>query len=131
MSPNGFAADPYKVAWQCATRSDPAAKLAFATKITREKLTASIETLEKFVPPSKSQEQAINAAQGCLDFIKRGEADTASKLLGQEGKAASFYWRAWQGVDMKWRAYLSRSSINTGVKPKNWNAAHPINAMLN
>ncbi|MEQ9507040.1 MAG: CRISPR-associated endonuclease Cas1 [Hyphomonas sp.] len=143
MSPNGFAADPHKVAWQYATRSDPAAKLAFAAKVTREKLLASIETLEKFVPASKSQEQAINAAQGCLDFIKRGEADTASKLLGQEGKAASFYWRAWQGVGMKWRAtsrhpipdewctYLSRSSIITGVKPKNWNAAHPINAMLN
>lgn len=143
MSPNGFAADPDKVAWQYSTRSDPAAKLAFATKITREKLTGSIETLENFIPPSKFQEQAIGAAQGCLDFIKRGEADTASKLLGQEGKAASFYWRAWQGVDMKWRAtsrhpipdewraYLSRSSIITGVKPKNWNAAHPINAMLN
>ncbi len=143
MSSNGFAADPDKVAWQYATRSDPVAKLTFATKVTREKLIASIETLEKFVPPSKFQEQAINAAEGCLDFIKRGEADTASKLLGQEGKAASFYWRAWQGVDMKWRAtsrhpipdewrtYLSRSSIITGVKPKNWNAAHPINAMLN
>jgi CRISP-associated protein Cas1 len=143
MSPNGFAADPDKVAWQYATRSDPVAKLAFATKVTREKLTASIETLERFIPPSKLQEQAINAAQGCLDFIKRGDADTASKLLGQEGKAAAAYWRAWQGVDMKWRAtsrhpipdewrtYLSRSSINTGVKPKNWNAAHPINAMLN
>lgn len=143
MSPNGFAADPDKVAWQYATRSDPSAKLAFAAKVTRDKLIASIETLEKFVPPSKFQEQAISAAHGCLDFIKRGEADTASKLLGQEGKAASFYWRAWQGVDMKWRAtsrhpipdewrtYLSRSSIITGVKPKNWNAAHPINAMLN
>lgn len=143
MSPNGFAADPDKVAWQYATRSDPAAKLAFATKVTREKLAASIETLEKFVPPSKFQEQAIAAAQGCLHFIKRGDADTASKLLGQEGKAAAAYWRAWQGVDMKWRStsthpipdewrtYLSRSSINTGVKPKNWNAAHPINAMLN
>lgn len=57
MSPNGFAADPDKVAWQYATRSDPVAKLAFATKITREKLTASIETLENFVPQSKFQEQ--------------------------------------------------------------------------
>lgn len=143
MSPNGFAADPDKVAWQYATRSDPQAKLTFATKVTREKLVASIETLERFIPPSKFQEQAINAAQGCLDFIKRGDADTSSKLLGQEGKAAAAYWRAWQGVDMKWRAtsrhpipdewrtYLSRSSIITGVKPKNWNAAHPINAMLN
>jgi CRISPR-associated protein Cas1 len=143
MSPNGFAADPDKVAWQYATRGDAVAKLAFATEITRDKLIASIETLEKFVPPSMFQEQAIDATHGCLDFIKRGGADTASKLLGQEGKAAAAYWRAWQGVDVKWRAtsrhpipdewrtYLSRSATQSFAKARNRNADHPVNAMLN
>lgn len=143
MSPSGYAADSTKVAWQLETRADPDKKLAFAIKFTRDKLEASIATLEKFVPSSRYQERAIEAARECLNFIESGDADTSSKLLGQEGKAASFYWRAWQGVEMKWRAtarhpipddwrtYLSRSSIITGVKPKNWNASHPINAMLN
>jgi len=143
MSPSGFAADRKKVAWQYETRNDPDKKLAFAIKITRQKLEASIETLEKFVPSSKYLDRSIEAIRNDLAFIERGDADTPSKLLGQEGKAASSYWRAWQGVEMKWRAttrhpipddwqtYLSRSSILTGVNPKNKNASHPINAMLN
>lgn len=79
-------------------RRAPLTRLAFATKITRKKLTAGIETLEKFVPLSRFREHAIGAAQGCLDFIPRGGADTASNLLGQKGKAAAGYWRAWQGT---------------------------------
>ncbi|WP_373088739.1 CRISPR-associated endonuclease Cas1 [Sneathiella sp.] len=143
MSPSGFSADRTKVAWQLETRDDPDKKLAFAISITRQKLEASIETLEKFVPSSKYLDRSIEAIRNDLAFIERGDADTPAKLLGQEGKAASSYWRAWQGVEMKWRAttrhpipddwrtYLSRSSILTGVNPKNKNASHPINAMLN
>lgn len=143
MSPSGFSADRTKVAWQLETRDDPDKKLEFAIRITRQKLEASIETLEKFVPSSKYLDRAIEAVRNDLAFIDRGEADTPSKLLGQEGKAASSYWRAWQGVQINWRAtarhpipddwqtYLSRSSILTGVNPKNKNASHPINAMLN
>lgn len=143
MAPTGFAADPDKVAWQYKTREDAAAKLAFATKLTREKLVASIETLEGFIPPSKAQQQAVAAARECIAFVDRGDADTSAKLLGQEGKAASLYWRAWQGLDMKWRTskrypipdawreFKSRSSVNNGSKTINRNADHPINAMLN
>lgn len=143
MSPNGFAADPSKVAWQIATRNDPARQLEFAIETTLGKLSASIETLSEYLVPSRDRDAAIDVAQKTLKFIASGDADTLSKLLGQEGKAAAAYWRAWQSIEMRWKAskrhpvpdswqkYLSRSSAITGVKAKNWKADHPINAMLN
>jgi CRISPR-associated protein Cas1 len=143
MSPNGFAADPSKVAWQLATRNDPIRQLEFAIETTTGKLKASIETLSEYWVPSKVRDVAIDVAQETLKFIASGDADTLSKLLGQEGKAAAAYWRAWQSIEMKWKAskrhpipdswqkYMSRSSAITGVKAKNWKADHPNNAMLN
>lgn len=143
MSPTGYAADPDKVAWQYATRSDAKAKLEYATGLTTQKLAATIETLEGFVPPSKLRDSAQKTALGALEFIKAGNATTSSILLGQEGKAAAAYWRAWTAIEMKWwvskrypipeawRVYRSRSSVNTGNKMLNRNADHPINAMLN
>jgi len=143
MGSNGYAADPAKVAWQLKTRDDPKRKLEFAIRITREKLIASLETLENYVPSSNLRDGAATATRACLEFIKRGDADTPSKLLGQEGKAAAAYWRAWQGIDIKWRAttrypvpddwqvYLSRSSLSNERKIRNFGASHPVNAMLN
>lgn len=143
MSPTGYAADPDKVAWQYATRSDAKAKLEYATGLTAQKLAATIETLEGFVPQSKLRDMALETAAQALEFIKAGNATTSSILLGQEGKAAAAYWRAWTAIEMKWRVskrypipeawrvYRSRSSVNTGNKMLNRNADHPINAMLN
>lgn len=138
-----YAADPKKVAWQYATRSDAKAKLKFATDLTVRKLQASVETLEGFVPRSKYRDSAHKAASEVLKFIKAGNATSPSILLGQEGKAAAAYWRAWTAIKMNWRTskrnpipdawreYRSRSSVNTGNKMQNRNADHPINAMLN
>lgn len=143
MSPTGYAADPQKVAWQYATRSDAKAKLEYATGLTTQKLAATIETLEGFVPPSRLRDKALETAAQALEFIKAGNAATSSILLGQEGKAAAAYWRAWTAIEMKWRVSKrypipeawrvcrSRSSVNTGNKMLNRNADHPINAMLN
>lgn len=143
MGSNGYAADPARVAWQIKTRDDPIRKLEFAIRITREKLIASLETLENYIPSSKLRDSAVAATTACLEFIKRGDADTPSKLLGQEGKAASAYWRAWQRIDIKWQAttrypvpedwrvYLSRSSLSNERKIRNFRASHPVNAMLN
>ena len=143
MSPSGYSADQAKVAWQIETRDDPQKRLQFAIETTNQKLQASIVTVRDFMPEGRYQNAAIKAAQDCLEFIDSGKVKNASELLGQEGKAASHYWRAWQSVPMKWkstsrypipdewRTYLSRSSINTGKKAKNLRASHPINAMLN
>lgn len=143
MSPTGYAADPEKVAWQYATRNDAKAKLKYASGLTTQKLESTLATLEGFVPPSKVRDSALKTASQALEFIKAGNATTSSILLGQEGKAAAAYWRAWTAIEMKWRvskrypipdawrAFRSRSSVNTGNKMLNRNADHPINAMLN
>jgi len=67
MGSNGYAADPAKVAWQLETRDDPVRKLEFATRITREKLIASLETLENYVPDSKLRDSATSATTACLE----------------------------------------------------------------
>lgn len=143
ISPTGYAADPKKVAWQTATRSDANAKLKFATDLTVRKLAASLETLEEFVPPSKLRDRAYATTSQALEFIKAGNATSSLQLLGQEGKAAAAYWGAWTKIDMKWRTskrypipdtwrtFVSRSAAQSFSKARNRNADHPINAMLN
>lgn len=142
-SPNGFATDPKRVAWQRETRDNPKLQLEYAVQITHQKLSASIATLQHHLPTSSNRTAAISSAETALTNLQRGKARSLSDLLGIEGPTAKAYWRAWQGVEMRWQAlsrypipdhwrtYTSRISLNSGKKWKNRNASHPINAMLN
>jgi CRISPR-associated protein Cas1 len=141
FSANGYVADPALVAWQLATRDNPAKRLKFAKQTISAKLDASMETLAGWLPDSASRSKALETARVC----KRELAATRdiSVLLSIEGKAAQNYWRAWQAVEMRWKAqtrypipdewrtFKARSSVLSGQKWKNWKASHPINAMLN
>lgn len=141
LSPNGFAADPKRVAWQRETRDDPKRQLKFAVSTIERKLKASIETLSDFIPESLARDKAIAAAKSCLVEIK--SSPNLSAMLGIEGKAAQYYWRAWQGVTLNWKAksrypipeewrhFKSRSSVLNSGKLKNLRASNPVNAMLN
>jgi CRISPR-associated protein Cas1 len=143
LSPNGFAANPERVQWQRETRDSPKLQLAYAIQVTRRKLEASIETLQLHLPPSAYRAAAISSAETGLANLRTRKAKSLSDLLGIEGPTAKAYWRAWQGVEMRWKAksrypipdqwrtYTSRISLNSGKKWKNRNASHPINAMLN
>jgi len=143
MSPTGYAADPEKVAWQLRARESETLKVEFASPLTVQKLEAARVTLQDFLPASASRNRAIETISACLDFIRGGQADTVQKLRGQEGKAAYWYWRAWQHLDIKWtaakrypipdewRTFTARSSLNSSKKEPNRNASHPVNAMLN
>lgn len=143
ISPTGYAADPEKVAWQIRARESEALKVEFATPLTIQKLEAALTTLQDFLPASASRNRAIETVSSCLDFIRDGQADTVQQLRGQEGKAAYWYWRAWQHIDIswkaakrypipdEWRSFTTRSSLNSSKKEPNRNASHPINAMLN
>lgn len=143
MSPTGYAADPDKVAWQMRARESEALKVEFATPLTIQKLEAALATLRDFLPASAPRNRAIETVTSCLDFIRDGQADTVQKLRGQEGKAAYWYWRAWQHLDINWKAakrypipdewrtFTARSSLNSSKKEPNRNASHPVNAMLN
>jgi len=139
----GFAANPDKIAWQRSTRADNAKRLAFASDLITRKLTASIATLETHLPKSPATEAAIaKAREGLAELANRPVADmgTIHKI---EGGCACAYFTAWQAVQLRWtgltrrpipdawREFTQRSSVLTGLKPGNWKASHPLNAMLN
>ena len=88
-------------------------------------------------------ERAIAKAWDAVARLKAGGFNDMNRIRSIEGEAASAYWAAWVGIEMRWTAqtrypvpeswhrYHSRSSILTGHKKKNRKASHPINAMLN
>ena len=141
LSPNGYAADPINVQWQGETRRNQVLRLAFARKLIKAKLKASIETLRSHMPDVSSTDNAITRAEIAIENLPN--AETMSILLSVEGKAANAYWRAWKDAHIQWvrenrypipeewRAFKARASVLTGVKHKNLRASNQINAMLN
>ena len=142
-SGTGYAADREKVAWQNETRGDNAKRLAFATDLIRQKVTASIATLQEHVPRSRAQAVAFDKARAGIDRLATETFDDLNAIFAIEGECASAYFAAWHGMPMAWtgtarrpvpvgwQSYTGRSSLATGVKPENRNASHPVNAMLN
>lgn len=139
----GFAADPDKIEWQRSTRDDNVKRLAFASDLIARKLVASITTLETHIPPSRARETAIAKARDGIDRMAREPFAEIGPMLQIEGACAYTYFTAWQTVELRWtglgrcpvpdawREYKQRSSFLTGIKPGNWKASHPLNAMLN
>jgi CRISPR-associated protein Cas1 len=139
----GYAADPAKVQWQRETRADETKRLAFAAELIGRKLIASRQTLESHVAPSSTRDAAIGKIQTGIDRLKRETFLAISAIFAIEGECAGAYFAAWKSVAMRWtgtarrpipeewRRFTSRSSLLSGIKPKNRMASHPINAMLN
>ncbi|RJF85541.1 CRISPR-associated endonuclease Cas1 [Sphingomonas cavernae] len=139
----GFASDRKKVDWQNATRADDAKRLAFAVDLIHRKLIASISTLEQHIAPSPAHERAVSKVKATIDRLFSGEITEAAGVRALEGECAAAYFAAWQGLSMNWKAmarhpipddwlaFSSRSSLANGLKPKNYNASHPVNAILN
>ncbi len=143
MSPTGYAADPKRVQWQRDTLGSKDARLAFALRTTIAKLRASLVTLNSCIPLSPKKDRAAKVLQRSLTSLKDKMVNDIGDLQGIEGSAAAAYFDAWQAVPIRWKGlkrypipddwklFQSRSSLTTGIKPKNYNADHPINAMLN
>lgn len=141
-SGTGYAADRAKVQWQQDTRGDDAKRFAFAADIIRQKLIASIATLEAQFPQSRGA-TAIQKASTGIDRLTRETFTDLNAIFAIEGECASAYFAAWHGMAIEWsgtnrrpvpdgwRTYAGRSSLATGVKAENRNASHPVNAMLN
>ncbi|QKR98699.1 CRISPR-associated endonuclease Cas1 [Sphingomonas sp. CL5.1] len=142
-SGTGYAADREKVEWQQATRTDETKRLAFAADLIRRKIVSTIPTLEVHIPPSKAREMALEKADTGIARLSREAFTDIGAIFAIEGECAAAYFQSWQGlpvrwkgidrhpVPQEWRAYNRRSSRATGVKAKNRNASHPVNAMLN
>lgn len=140
---SGVAVEPEKLQWQIETRSDADARLEFGCDIIRQKLQASLETIEAALPDGRLKQSAIDWTNKCIGQIEQNTAENVQALLGIEGVAAAKYFAVWDGLELKWKAvnrypvpkpwlrYSQRSSTLSGKKPKNYGADHPINAMLN
>ena len=136
-----------KVDWQKKTRDDPSARLAFRSRLIREKLKTPSEPwkttyrLRRFgIEPYKHSDRAKRWSEA---------TPTISSLLGFEGSIASDYFRVWtQATD---EMESTKATSNSGgleqlpiqrrtalwnslaheVGRSNRGATHPVNAMLN
>jgi CRISP-associated protein Cas1 len=105
------------------------------------KIEASIVTLEKSIRRSEKWERAISAAYAVLTKLDDKSPETIVELRALEANCAAAYFRAWQGIPIKWRATSRRPipdtwhSIEQRSSPfhpaGSRNAAHPVNAILN
>jgi CRISP-associated protein Cas1 len=143
ISGAGYAADP--VAWrrQETLRADPLRRMAIARHLILHKLERSIETLQRHVPPSPNHARAIAVIGEKRSLVRDRRRLTTQDLYGAEGRAAKVYFDAWAGTPLTWtgtrrrpvpeawRSIGQRQSFATGKRGKNYNATHPLNAMLN
>jgi CRISPR-associated protein Cas1 len=142
LAGSGFAADREKVRWQVETRADPAKRMEFATRIIGEKIANSMETLEVVIPQSQTRDRTIARLRHEAHGLKTRPPSSIGELLGTEGVAAIAYFKAWEGLPLRWKAAARRpipdswrtigprSALRAG-KPSNERAVHPVNAMLN
>ncbi|HEY1604499.1 MAG TPA: CRISPR-associated endonuclease Cas1 [Allosphingosinicella sp.] len=142
-SGTGYAADRDKLRWQQETRADDGKRISFAAELIGKKLAASIKTLERHVPESDGRAIALAKAQLGIERLRRERFSDMSAIFAVEGECAAAYFAAWRGLPISWKAlgrrpvpsdwhrYGARSSTATGVRAKNRNASHPLNAMLN
>lgn len=95
------------------------------------------------MPESESRAIALAKAQIGIERLRRERFSDMSAIFAVEGECAAAYFAAWRGLPMSWKglgrrpvppdwhSYGARSSTATGVRAKNRNASHPLNAMLN
>lgn len=140
---DGYLFDRRKVAWQIETRGDQARRLAFATPLIIRKAEATLFNLQNLLPASSSRDKAIETARKVIRDLKASPPSTVGELLSYEGWVASSYFFSWRGLKLRWKAekrhpipdewrrFFSRSALASDVTPRNYNATHPVNAMLN
>ena len=136
---SGYSANPKVVARQRAIRGTTK-ELEIARLLIREKLQASVRTLEIAIPESVSRDSAISDIRHRISKMDSRRQLLKVQLLGIEGPAAQAYFRAWYGIPLKWKESPKRPFPESwrvvGPRRMAWKkraraAPHPINAMLN
>jgi CRISPR-associated protein Cas1 len=149
VTAGGQAASAAKVDWQQRTRSNPRARLAFATDLIRQKAQNTLITLDGFLPRGVLWDRACQNIESRARSLKDHPPRTFASLLGIEGSIAGDYFRVWSGLSIKWKplkqypipsdwsTYRSRVALRHGIRLRadgggyNRGATHPVNAMLN
>ncbi len=133
---------PEKLMWQFETQSEESKRLDFAIPLISAKAEATLHNLLELLPDSPSKTKAINTTQSVIELLQKGVLSSIGGLLSEEGRVAAGYFFSWRALKIHWRAegrypiqhewkrFFSRSTLSSG-KPKNYNATHPVNAMLN
>jgi CRISPR-associated endonuclease Cas1 len=139
----GFRVNPEKLKWQFELQSNEVKRIEFAKELIAKKLLNCAATLKSQFGHTDRRERAIAKNENGAAQLKSGCFSNMGEIRAIEGEAAAAYFSIWSAITMKWTAqsrypvpkswnhYLSRSSALTGKLPKNKNAAHPVNAMLN
>ena len=142
-SSTGYIANRENVFWQIETQQDDAAKLAYSIDLIKAKLANSINTLEIAFDSSDRRQKTIQKLQNAISGLSESQPKDVQQLRGIEATCASSYFAVWAGYELQWKSnsrfpihpnwlkYVGRFSEANGLKPKNVNASHPINAMLN
>ena len=127
---SGACFDRAKVDWQRATRADETKRLAFAANLIRDKLLATVPTLQTHFQPCRSQDVALGKVEAGIEKLRSAAFRDINDVFAIEGECASAYfavWKAlsvnWSGATRKpipeqWRSYGGRSSLATGVKAR-------------
>lgn len=143
VTSGGLAADQGLATWQVETRDDPERRAELALELVTAKVEATKNTLEDWVPRSKWWVRSYENVCAQLERLRNTPPKNLDDILGIEGAVASDYFRAWRGVQLKWKAtarypvpdewrtFVSRSALRSTKHIANRNATHPINAMLN
>src|ERR1700730_5253457 len=139
-SATGYAANPFRVKWQIATREHPKKRTESCVSLVTKKIEASILTLEKAVRRSGAWEKAMKNAYSTLARLDENPPNNVTELRALEANAAAAYFRAWRGIPIRWRGPSRRpipeawKEIGPRTSPfhltGNRNAAHPVNAIL-
>jgi CRISPR-associated endonuclease Cas1 len=141
-SPNGFAGDPEKVAWQRATAADEGRSVGFASDLIARKLMASVDTLRRCFAPSPSREATMESAANVAAALQARPPRTIRELLMIEAQEAAKYFRVWRQLEIgwadrkhpvprTWEGFEARNVETDAANQRNKNARHPVNAMLN
>ena len=141
VSKGGYAANPYRVQWQRETRGNHDLRVEFSIRKITEKIDNSIVTLEKSVRRNDAWNRAMEAAYSTFTKLDARQPKTISELRVLEANAAAAYFRAWKGIPIRWRSISRRpipenwksigSRTTLFYRSGNWNAHHPVNAILN
>ena len=137
----GHAIDPKRVAAQLEAQRNGRA-LPFAISLIREKIRNSIGTLTAAVPPSPACDYAIKKLHLEIAQLDKRPPQSIDALLGAEGRAAFAYFNTWQSLPLRWKGTgrhpipdewyrIGQRRSFVPKKPKNNNASHPVNAILN
>ncbi|MGL4639676.1 MAG: CRISPR-associated endonuclease Cas1, partial [Shewanella sp.] len=142
-SATGYIANRENVFWQIETGQDHAAKLAYSIDLIIAKLANCIDTLEIVFNRTDRRQKTIQKLQNAISELSKNPPKDLKQLRGIEATCASSYFGIWSGYALQWKTnsrypihphwlkYIGRPSQANGLKPKNVNASHPINAMLN